>query len=114
MALIKQKKFIKLKEAEQTISVPKSIMDEIDTYIQVAGIEHGIVRAGEAKFTQEARREFFIVECIKQILERDRDEIEALQNEVIEDVEEPNHDQGNLGHSILGDEISELVSALEQ
>ena len=114
MALIKQKKFIKEKEVEQTISIPKSMMDEIDTYIQVAGIEHGIVRSGEVKSTQEARREFWIVECIKQILERDRSEIEALQEVSDEDIKKHTHEQTNMVQSVLGEDFEELVTALQE
>lgn len=114
MALIKQKKFVKAKEVEQTILIPKSMMDEIDTYIQVAGIEHGIVRAGEAKSTQEARREFLIVECIKQILERDRAEIEALREGIDEEIEEHTHEQTNMVQSVLGEDFAELVTALQE
>lgn len=112
--MIKQKKFVKAKEVEQTISIPKNLMDQVDTYIQAAGIEHGIVRAGEAKFTQEARREFFVVECIKEILERDKAEIEALKGNVNEEEEEHTHEPSSLVQGILGNEMSEIASALEQ
>lgn len=115
MALITQKKFVKQKEVEQTISINKVLLEKIDEYIQVAGIEHGIVRAGEAKSTQEAKREFFIMECIKQIIERDAEEIKKLKNEY-QETKEDDHTEP-VAHSfiqtVLGDEMSEIANALE-
>lgn len=114
--MIKQKKFIKAKEVEQTISIPKNLMDEVDRYISVANIEHGIVRAGEAKSTQEARREYFIVECIKEILKRDREEIEAIEGNGFEEVEDDKEKKevSSLVSGILGDDMDEIASTLEE
>lgn len=111
--MIKQKKFIKEKEVEQTISLKKTIMDQVDEYISLAGIEHGVVRAGEAKSTQEAKREYFIIECIKEILERDKTDLAALKDKQDLIVEDEVKDSPVI-KSILGDEISDIVSSLTE
>lgn len=111
--MIKQKKFIKEKEVEQTISLKKTIMDQVDEYINLAGIEHGVVRAGEAKSTQEAKREYFIIECIKEILERDKSDLAALKDKQ-EPADEDEVKGSTVVKSILGDEISDIVSSLTE
>ena len=114
--MIKQNKFLKEREIEVTVTIPKSIVQQIDEYIDLAGIEHWVVRAGEVKYTQDAKREFFILECIKQILERDAEEVKTLKArlEDNEKIVEYKSEVGSLVKNILGDDIAELASVLEE
>lgn len=111
--LITQKKFTKTKEVEQTISIKKPLLDKIDQYIVAAGIEHGVVRAGETKYTQEAKREFFILACIEKIIELDGDELERLKESTEEEtVEEQSIDPATIA-PILDNDFEDLLQALE-
>lgn len=107
---IRQSKFLKQKEIELTITIPKSIIHQVDEYIDLVGIEHGIVRGGEVKYTQDAKREFFVLECIKQILERDVNELEEIKVFFEEYVKVVEHESesSSLVSNILGDELADF------
>ncbi|MGL5381798.1 hypothetical protein [Clostridium sp.] len=113
MALIKQEPLKKIKEQEVALLIPEEIIKEITEYCRVVGITRGYERNGEAKTSIEARREYFIVEAIKQILDRDRDDLEALKNEQSSSTVDEIISEDNSIKPILQENFNELVSMLE-
>ena len=72
MALITQQKEKKITYKEQVINLDMSTIKEINEYCRVAGITKG---------KAEDRREFFIQEAIKRVLEQDKEIIEKMKEE---------------------------------
>ena len=72
MSLITQKKEKKITYKEQVINLDMEIVKEINNYCRIAGITKG---------KAEERREFFIQEAIKRVLEQDKEIIRKMREE---------------------------------
>lgn len=72
MKLITQEKEKKVTYKEQSLKLDMTTIKEINDYCRIAGITKG---------KAEERREFFIKEAIKRVLEQDKEVIEQMKKE---------------------------------
>lgn len=114
--LIKQEPLKKVRKVTLDISIIEDVAQEINEYCKYAGIRYGLDDNGVPKTGVTHIQRYFVQEAIKRVLEEDRDEIQRLKDDYVED--EPKiveHDEQLelVSQVILGDDMEGLASIFD-